>query len=182
MTFYLINTVTVGTVLMWAGTLIDEAQDNITNIEAAGGVLVTSSNSLVASAALRAQALRARGGQPQEAADIMQAALDQTDKYDRKGADLGDADAPIDMTGGDWRVLPAATLSANRQLTLNTTKAVKGDQITVTRLDLGAFTYALVNGGPGAGTLVTLPVSKAGFALCEFDGTNWVLRQAGSVG
>jgi hypothetical protein len=97
-----------------------------------------------------------------------------------KGADLTDAPATITVAQGKWRVMPAATLSVTRAFTLSTTGAVAGDQITITRLDLGAFTMTVVNGGAGAGTLATLPVSKVNYVVCQFDGTNWALRQIGT--
>lgn len=96
-----------------------------------------------------------------------------------KGADLTDAPATITVAQGKWRVLPAATLSATRAFTLSTTGAVAGDQITITRLDATANTITVVNGGAGAGTLATLPVSTTGFVKCQFDGTNWALREIG---
>jgi hypothetical protein len=96
-----------------------------------------------------------------------------------KGANLTDAAVTITVSQGKWRVLPAATLTANRIITLGTTGAVAGDQLTITRLDLTAFTLALLNGGAGAGTLLTLPVSKLGCATVQFDGTNWALRSFG---
>lgn len=98
-----------------------------------------------------------------------------------KGADLTDAAATIVIGGGTWRVLPASTLSANRVLTLGTTGAVAGDKIEVTRLDTGAYTYAVANGGVGAGTLVTLAASKVASATFQFDGTNWALRTVGTL-
>lgn len=96
-----------------------------------------------------------------------------------KGADLTDAPATITVAQGKWRVLPAATLSATRAFTLSTTGAVAGDQITITRLDTTANTITVVNGGVGAGTLATLPVSTTGFVKAQFDGTNWALREIG---
>lgn len=98
-----------------------------------------------------------------------------------KGADLTDASPTITLSQGTWRVLPAATLSTGRTVTLGTSGASAGDQITITRLDVTANTYAVVNGGGGAGTLVTFPVSKIGFARCQYDGTNWALREVGSL-
>ena len=77
--------------------------------------------------------------------------------------------------------MPAATLTANRTVTLGVTSAVKGDEFHITRADVGAFTLALVNGGPGAGTLLTLPVSKAGFGHFKFNGTDWILYSAGAA-
>lgn len=97
-----------------------------------------------------------------------------------KGTDLTDAAATIQIAAGNWRVLPAATLTTARVLTLGTTGAVAGDQITITRLDATANTYTIANGGGGGGNLVVMPVSKVNFALCQFDGTDWLLRQAGT--
>lgn len=96
------------------------------------------------------------------------------------GTALTDASPTITVSQGKWRTLPAATLSTNCSITLGTTGAVAGDQITITRLDATANTLAIVNGGAGAGTLVTMPVSKVNFAVCQFDGTNWALRQTGT--
>lgn len=95
------------------------------------------------------------------------------------GANLTDADANLTIAGGQWRKLPAATLSAGRTLTLQPTGAAAGDQIEVTRLDATANTLAFVNGGPGAGTLFTMAISKIGWARFQFDGTNWALRAFG---
>lgn len=96
------------------------------------------------------------------------------------GAALGDADAPLIMSGGTWRKIPATTLTADRTYTLGTTGAAAGDQIDVTRLDATAHAAIFVNGGAGAGTLLTMPNSKVNFALFQFDGTNWALRRCGT--
>jgi hypothetical protein len=95
------------------------------------------------------------------------------------GANLADADATIAVAAGLWRKVPSATLTANRAITLGTTGAAAGDQITVTRLGTEAYTLAFINGGAGAGTLHTLPASKVGFVKAQFDGSNWALREAG---
>jgi hypothetical protein len=78
-------------------------------------------------------------------------------------------------------VLQASTLSANRTATLSTTGAIEDDEITITRLDVEAWTYAIVNGGAGGGTLTTLPASQRWFATFYFDGTNWLLKAAGQM-
>lgn len=98
-----------------------------------------------------------------------------------RGTDLTDADATLLVGGKAWRTLPAATLTASRTLTLGTTNAAAGDPLTVTRLDVGAYTVAFVNGGAGAGTLITMPVSSRYFATFYFDGTNWRLRSAAAM-
>lgn len=110
-------------------------------------------------------------------------AIDVLDNSERgaKGTNLTDASVTIQVTQGPWRALPAATLSANRSITLGTTGAFAGDKITITRLDVTAFTLAIVNGGVGAGTLITYPVSKLGSGIFQFDGTNWALKTLGSL-
>ena len=97
----------------------------------------------------------------------------------RQGADLGDGNATISITGGSWRALPASTLTGNSTLTLQTADAVAGDALTVTRLDSGAFTFAIAD--EAAGTITILPISERWFADLEFDGTNWLLKRAGQL-
>lgn len=96
------------------------------------------------------------------------------------GTALTDAPSSVAVTGGRWYVMPAATLSATRAFTLATTGAAAGDQIEVTRLDATANTMTFVNGGVGAGTMLTMPASKVNFAKFYFDGTNWSLRAVGT--
>jgi hypothetical protein len=94
----------------------------------------------------------------------------------QQGDDLGDGNATIQVGGKQWRVLPAGTLTGNSILTLGTTGAREGHWIEVTRLDVGAYTYAIANGGAGAGTLCTMPVSQRARFVGYFDGTNWLHR------
>lgn len=95
-----------------------------------------------------------------------------------QGDNLADGNATIYVSGKGWRVLPAATLTGNSTLTLGTTGARAGHWIEVTRLDVGAYTYAIVNGGAGAGTLCTMPVSVRACAFFYFNGTNWLHRRS----
>ncbi len=74
--------------------------------------------------------------------------------------------------------LPAATLTGAHTCTLATTGSpTTGLTVWIVRRDLTANTYAVINGGAGAGTLVTLPASpgKPMGACVYFDGTNWSL-------
>lgn len=98
---------------------------------------------------------------------------------DRKGANLTTGAATISITGGSWRFLPVSTLLANSVLTLQTADAVAGDTLTITRLDVEAYTYAIAD--EVAGTITTLPASERWFADFEFDGTNWLLKRAGQM-
>jgi hypothetical protein len=66
------------------------------------------------------------------------------------------------------------TLSQTTTVTIGTTGAVKGDLFRLVRTDTSAFTLALANGGVGAGTLATMPVSKVGVIEAWFDGANWL--------
>jgi hypothetical protein len=97
-----------------------------------------------------------------------------------KGADLTDAAQTILVTQGKWRVLPAATLSAARVVTVGTTGAVNGDIIRITRRDQTANALTITNGGVGAGSPAILPASKQGFVDVIFDGTDWSLYAGGS--
>lgn len=97
------------------------------------------------------------------------------------GEDLTDASVTIDIADGEWRTLPAATLSANRALTLSTTNAEEGDVFELTRLDVGAYTYTITNGGAGGGSVFVLPVSTRFSCKAYFDGTNWIPRAAGQL-
>ncbi len=85
----------------------------------------------------------------------------------------------IQVSGGSWRKLP--TLSQGGTLTVATTGAAAGDQMTITRTSTHAFSYAVVNGGTGAGTMFTFPASKSGFLDIQFDGTDWALKRAYAI-
>lgn len=95
-------------------------------------------------------------------------------REDDLGADVTGT-ASLTVGAKRRRRIEVGALSANATLTLSTTGAVAGDWIAVTRLDVGAYTVAFVNGGPAAGTLATMPVSARAFVRCYFDGTNWLL-------
>lgn len=98
------------------------------------------------------------------------------------GADLTNADATIAVAGGSSYTLPAATLSANRTITISTTGLGTGEVMQIIRRDLTANTLAIVNGGAGAGTMYTFPgdgVTRA--ALFIFDGTNVSFAESGRV-
>jgi len=90
-------------------------------------------------------------------------------------ATLADADATKTVSQGSEFVLKAATLTVNRSITLSTAGAVTGEQVVVTREDVTAFTLAVINGGGGAGTKYTFPISAARRAAFTYDGTNWAL-------
>lgn len=73
--FFLINNVLVGTSRLFAGSEIDDAAQDTDAIKTAGGVLISSTNTTVAAAATKAQALRLRGGDPNKMTALMLAAL-----------------------------------------------------------------------------------------------------------
>lgn len=56
-----------------------------------------------------------------------------------------------------------------------------GDTILISRTTLGTGVLAVINGGGGAGTLGTIPVNARGFVLAQFNGTNWVFVEGGSM-
>jgi hypothetical protein len=100
-------------------------------------------------------------------------------RYDERGADLTDADQTLTVAGRRLRVLPPATLTTNRTLTLDDAGAGAGDQILITRNDATANTLTIVNGGAGGGNVAVMPVSVRSWCLAVFDGTNWIHAASG---
>ncbi len=74
-TWYLINNIRVGTVARYAGTLIDDAQNDTTPILAAGGLLYPSATPGLATASAIAESFVRAGNSPM-AESVMLAALD----------------------------------------------------------------------------------------------------------
>jgi hypothetical protein len=97
------------------------------------------------------------------------------------GADLTDADQTLVVANGNKRTQRAATLTANRNKTLGTAGATTGEMFEIVRLDTSVRTIAVINGGPGAGTLYTFPASQARAADFKFDGTNWALGSHAAI-
>ncbi len=56
-----------------------------------------------------------------------------------------------------------------------------GDTMLITKQDLGANVLEVVNGGPGAGTIGTIPTNARGFVLARFDGVDWTFAAGGSM-
>ncbi len=109
-------------------------------------------------------------------------------REDDRGDDLTDAAATIYLSGKPIRYLPISTLSVNRILTIsekadsdsNAADCVAGDRLTITRLDVEAFTLQ-IDDNASSTTLITLPASEAWFVDLRFDGTNWALLRAGKM-
>lgn len=91
------------------------------------------------------------------------------------------ATTTVQRVGPRTSFLLAGTMSQGETITLGTTGAVEGDYIKIIRTSTSAQTAAVVNGGPGAGTLHTQPASKANFTEARFDGTNWTLSALGTA-
>lgn len=90
------------------------------------------------------------------------------------GASLADGNATITVAGKQRRRLVSGTLTQNSTGTLSTTGAREGHWMEFSLLDTAAFTYAIVNGGAGAGTLATKASGEARFLRVYFDGTDWL--------
>lgn len=92
------------------------------------------------------------------------------------GALLTDGNETLTVADGVHRTLP--TLTGARTKTLGTSGAALGHVIEIHRVGLPATnTSAVVNGGPGAGTLFTFPAGELYTASFRFDGTNWALSE-----
>jgi len=93
------------------------------------------------------------------------------------GANLTDADQTLLASEGVHRSIPESTQTAIRTKTLGTSGALLGDVIWIHRFDVTSFTTPIVNGGPGAGTLLTFAASARVSAAFKFDSTNWILHE-----
>lgn len=93
------------------------------------------------------------------------------------GSNLSDANATITIAGGAQYVLPAATLTANRVLTLGVTGSpLTGEIISVLRRGTEAFTYTIQD--DAATVLFTMPVSTRFAAYFRYNGTHFTLSSA----
>ena len=61
--------------------------------------------------------------------------------------------------------------------------ASQGDTMCISRTLIGGGSGALavINGGPGAGTIGTIPALERGFVMARFDGTNWIFEEGGAL-
>jgi hypothetical protein len=93
------------------------------------------------------------------------------------GADLGDANATITIAGGAQYILPAATLTANRVLTLGVTGSpITGETIAILRRGTEAFTLTVQD--DAATSLLVMPASTRLAAYFRYNGTHFVLASA----
>lgn len=90
------------------------------------------------------------------------------------GSNLNDADATIAIDGGAQYVLPAATLTANRTITLGVTGSpVVGETIIILRRDATNKTLTVVD--DASTNLVTMPASTKMGAYFRYNGTHYTL-------
>lgn len=93
------------------------------------------------------------------------------------GTALTNANASITIAGGAQYVLPAATLTAGRVLTLGTGGTpLTGETLVVLRRDATAFTYTIQD--DASTSLLVMPASVRMAAYFRYDGTHYVLSAA----
>jgi hypothetical protein len=187
-TLILCTSIYEGTRFHFAGELLDSVNDAkiVANLQGAGAILTDSSNGAVAAAGALARSVHSKqAGRPELCTALLMGALaDQGSNLPKVLLGAGTAQTP-DLTSGKRFVEPVATLAGATVITLQVPThasqaaglfpVVQGTRREFTRLDLTANTLAFLNGGPAAGTLCTLVVSKAGFAVVEWNGTDWEL-------
>jgi hypothetical protein len=114
-TFYLLNSIRVGTAFHWAGSLLDDAVDDTTGVAAAGGQLVASSVTGMSAASAIALGVKARGGTPDEATSIMKAAYDAYQTNTEASHDSVDEKSITKMREFSPTSLPAAGVTIHAQ-------------------------------------------------------------------
>lgn len=140
--YYVINNVRLGVTLIKAGSLVTDGTDDTTAMAAAGALLWPSTDADVAAAALKAQDVFARGGDPREAESLMQAAVDLVQRdLSNTGAGKGASDVGVQDAAG-------RITAANVEAALAEFKALLDDKFTVRGVvfanvaSLAAFTVA----------------------------------------
>ncbi len=88
---------------------------------------------------------------------------------------LGSGETKSVSDGSNFINFPAIAITANSTVTLSVVDMTLGEEVQVVRTDGAAFTLAVINGGPGAGTMYTFPASQKRRATFRFDGTDLVL-------
>lgn len=151
---FLINNVRGTFGILYAGTAIDDASAQAALVIQAGGLLIPATNAIVAAAALQAQALRRRGGDADEAAQLMNAALDSSQES-QVSALLGS----IQVAGATFGS-GVATISAGITVTADTDAFVVMSTVIAGSVNVGGVAHLKASnavGGPGVGA-VTLNI------------------------
>jgi hypothetical protein len=187
-TLILCTSIYEGSRFHFAGETFDSVNDakTIVTLQAAGAVLVDSTNGAAAAAGALARVVHSKqAGRPELCTAIMMGAIvDQGCNLPKALLGAGTAQTP-DLTSAKRFVEPAATLAGATVITLQVPThasqasglfpVYQGTRREFTRLDVTANTLAFLNGGPAAGTLATLVASKLGYAMVEWNGTDWEL-------
>jgi hypothetical protein len=93
------------------------------------------------------------------------------------GTNLADANATIAIGGGAQYVLPAATLTANRVITLGVTGSpITGETIAILRRGTEAFSLTIQD--DAATSLLVMPASTRFAGYFRYNGTHYVLASA----
>ena len=144
-TFFLLNNVKVNNQQRFAGTLVDDQQEDANLVRSLGGVLIPSSNVAVAAAAVQAQAIRLRGGDPNNMTARMLAAYNQSVE-EGAGQPMKDAcNGATTPGGGNIADLPSVSVTqdgvtheeADRFLVKNQTDQTEN----------GIYVFGIVAGG-----------------------------------
>lgn len=181
---------TVQTAVTTAQTAATAAGSAATAAAAAASAAQTTASTGVTNAATAQSTANAAGvaaaaaqSTANDAASAAATALNiaQLDHYFSQ--DLPDADTSIDGAGGTYGVYyvrapgSVGTYTANHDVTLDTVGAIPKQQLIIATEAANGLTRTMtvINGGVGAGTLLTFDVTTKWKAIFIFDGTNWFL-------
>lgn len=148
-TFYLLNSIRVGTAFHWAGSLLDDTVDDTTGVAAAGGQLVASSVTGMSAASAIALGVKARGGTPDEATSIMKAAYDTYQTNTEASHDSVSTDA-TGVTNNNESTHTHAVASDTTGISSDTTRQMKCRDFAPTSLPAATVTIHAQDAGGGA--------------------------------
>lgn len=190
-TWYLLNSTRFGTQFLHAGSYVDDSLMDTTGLSTAGGKLWPSTDTIVATAAARAQALRAQGQSGSVLDDIMEAAVfaSQNSTAHASGAsniDIEDAANIIAATNVEAALAELALKGARfARCVITTIAAYTGSGTgTLTASANGAIGAQDTNCTLAAGDRVFLPAvtGGAGGTTVAKDTGLWMVVSAGGSG
>jgi hypothetical protein len=128
--WYLLNNIRIGTTIIAAGTLIDDAVEDATAIEAAGGRLVPNTTPGIAEAAQLAQDAKRRGAPPEQLEALMNAAIDDAQQSSIVSEQSGTTSLTTRVSTEESTRTSQATSLTTRVSTEESTRASQATSLT----------------------------------------------------
>lgn len=154
--YWLTNNIRLPSGQVFAGTAVDDAQDDTAAIASAGGKLFPQGNATVDSAAVQAQAIRARGGSPDDMEGVMNAAVDAVQGTSAPVPLASVQVAPVTLVGGTATESALNYTAESRVVPIRNTAAGTPGDLSVGTVTPGEPGSAVINSASGTDTSTVL--------------------------